>query len=236
MECMSSTDMKKILVIEDEKRIAELLQKGLSELGFSIDLALNGATALKNFESNGYDLVITDVILPDSSGFELTRTIKEKIPSLPVIMLTALGDTDDKLVGFDAGADDYMVKPFDLRELNARINVLLKRNAKDDDQPQTKKLIYDDLTMELDTRKVTRKNIEIKLTPKEFNLLKYLLENPERVLPRSEIAEKVWETHFDTGTNFIDVYINYLRSKIDKNFDRKLIHTSPGIGFILKTE
>ena len=236
MDYLIQMDMKKILVIEDEKRIAELLQKGLSELGFDIDIALDGATARKNIDHNTYDLVITDIMLPDSNGFELTRIIKERNSSLPVIMLTALGDTDDKLVGFDAGADDYMVKPFDLRELNARVNVLLKRNGKDENDMQAKILSYDDLKMELDTRKVTRGETEIKLTPKEFNLLKYLLENPERVLPRSEIAEKVWETHFDTGTNFIDVYINYLRGKIDKKFDHKLIHTSPGIGFMLKIE
>lgn len=236
MDCQIQTDMKKILVIEDEKRIAELLQKGLSELGFSIDLAFDGATAQKSINLNTYDLIITDIILPDSNGFELTRIAKDKYPTIPIIMLTALGDTDDKLVGFDAGADDYMVKPFDLRELIARINVLLKRNTKEVNDHQAKTLSYADLTMELDTRKVIRAGVEIKLTPKEFNLLKYLLENKERVLPRSEIAEKVWETHFDTGTNFIDVYINYLRGKVDKKFDKKLIHTSPGIGFILKSE
>ncbi len=151
-------------------------------------------------------------------------------------MLTALGATDDKLDGFDAGADDYMVKPFDLRELNARINVLLKRQDNQINISPVNELKYNDLTMHLDMRKVFRSNNEIKLTPKEFNLLKYLLENPERVLPRSEIAKNVWDTHFDTGTNFIDVYINYLRGKIDKGFDKKLIHTSPGIGFMLKSE
>lgn len=226
--------MKKILVVEDERRIALLLEKGLSELGFEVDIALNGATSERLINTHSYDLIITDIILPDHTGFELARIIKAKKPFLPIIMLTALGDTDDKLMGFDVGADDYMVKPFDLRELNARINVLLKRyNNQKGNGP--KELRYSDLTMYLDTRIVLRSGIEIKLTPKEFNLLKYLLENPERVLPRSEIAEKVWETHFDTGTNFIDVYINYLRRKIDKNFDKKLIHTNPGIGFILKS-
>ena len=130
-----------------------------------------------------------------------------------------------------------MVKPFDLRELNARIQVLLRRFAhRDAGLPPKSTLTYADLVMHLDSRKVMRSAVEVKLTPKEFNLLKYLLENPERVLPRSEIAEKVWDTHFDTGTNFIDVYINYLRGKIDKHFPQKLIHTSPGIGFMLKVE
>lgn len=151
-------------------------------------------------------------------------------------MLTALGATDDKLDGFDAGADDYMVKPFDLRELNARINVLLKRNGSPAKSITNNELKYDELYIQLDTRKVFRAGKEIKLTPKEFDLLKYLLENPEKVLTRSQIAETVWDAHFDTGTNFIDVYINYLRKKIDKDFEFKLIHTSPGIGFILKAE
>lgn len=227
--------MKRILVIEDEKRIAGLLEKGLSELGFMVDTAFDGRGGKQLINDRSYDLIITDILLPDDSGFALTRMIKDKYPFLPVIMLTALGDTDDKLVGFDAGADDYMVKPFDLRELNARINVLLKRHS-NTNESSSKELGYDDLTMHLDTREVQRSGKEIRLTPKEFNLLKYLLENPGRVLPRSEIAEKVWDTHFDTGTNFIDVYINYLRGKVDKGFDKKLIHTSPGIGFILRTE
>lgn len=228
--------LEKILIIEDEKRIAELLQKGLVEFGFDVMLAYDGSFAKRLINSNSYDLVITDVILPDYNGFELTQLVKAKNPETPVIMLTALGTTDDKLDGFDAGADDYMVKPFDLRELNARINVLLKRQTSHLKNVSDSQLSYADIIMELDSRIVLRSGKEIKLTPKEFNLLKYLLENPERVLPRSEIAEKVWDTHFDTGTNFIDVYINYLRRKIDKDFDKKLIHTSPGIGFILKEE
>ncbi len=228
--------MKKILVIEDEKRIAELLQKGLSEFGFDVVAAFDGDTAKRLINSNSYDLVITDIILPHHNGFELSQMVKRLHPTTPVIMLTALGTTDDKLDGFDAGADDYMVKPFDLRELNARINVLLKRHDNQSGKHHSNELKYADLTMYLDMRKVFRSDKEIKLTPKEFNLMKYLLENPERVLPRTEIAEKVWDTHFDTGTNFIDVYINYLRGKVDKGFNKKLIHTSPGIGFILKSE
>ena len=147
-------------------------------------------------------------------------------------MLTALGATDDKLDGFDAGADDYMVKPFDFRELNARIKVLLKRgNSDKKDLPH--ELSYADLRIDLQGKNVERNGISIKLSPKEYNLLLYMVENAERVLSRIEIAEKVWNTHFDTGTNFIDVYINYLRKKIDRNFEPKLIHTKAGMGFIL---
>lgn len=228
--------MRKILVIEDEKRIAELLGKGLTEFGFEVTLAFDGDTGKRLISANLYDLIITDIILPHHNGFEITKFAKEKYPHVPVIMLTALGATDDKLDGFDAGADDYMVKPFDLRELNARINVLLKRNNNQPENTIPDELKYDDLCMHVNTRTVFRSGKEIRLTPKEFNLLKYLMENPERVLPRAEIAERVWDTHFDTGTNFIDVYINYLRRKIDKDFDNKLIHTNPGVGFILKTE
>lgn len=226
--------MKKILVIEDEKRIAELLHRGLSAFDYEVTLAYDGDLGMRLFQRKRFDLIITDIILPGHNGFELTKAIKEIHPNTPVIMLTALGDTDDKIDGFDAGADDYMVKPFDLRELNARIQVLLKRHVLHALIPAKTTLSYADLMMHLDSRMVMRSGVEVKLTPKEFNLLKYLLENPERVLPRTEIAEKVWDTHFDTGTNFIDVYINYLRGKIDKQFPKKLIHTSPGIGFMLK--
>lgn len=226
--------MKRILVIEDEKRIAELLDKGLSEFGFNVTLAFDGDTGKRLITSNGYDLIITDIILPHYNGFEITKFAKEKYPNVPIIMLTALGATDDKLDGFDAGADDYMVKPFDLRELNARIHLLLKRRNNQPESETPDELKYDDLHMQINTRTVTRSGKEIQLTPKEFNLLKYFLENPERVLPRAEIADKVWDTHFDTGTNFVDVYINYLRRKVDKDFENKLIHTKPGVGFILK--
>ena len=147
-------------------------------------------------------------------------------------MLTALGTADDKLEGFDMGADDYMVKPFDFRELLARVRVLLKRQASSGTD-LIKEMKYADLTINLERQEVTRKGHYIKLSPKEYNLLVYLMENREKVVNRVDIAEKVWNTHFDTGTNFIDVYINYLRKKIDKEFDCKLIHTKPGFGFIL---
>lgn len=165
-------------------------------------------------------------------GFELCKEIRKTNPGIPILMLTALGSTDDKLDGFDAGADDYMVKPFDFRELYARIRVLLKRNT-EAAAPQPREIRYSDLYIDLQGKNVTRNGTSIKLSPKEYNLLLYMAENAERVLSRIEIAEKVWKTHFDTGTNFIDVYINYLRKKIDKDFDTKLIHTKAGMGFIL---
>ena len=228
--------MAKILVVEDEKKIADLLNKGLTEFGFDVVLCFDGEMAIRLLKTNVYDLIITDVILPHFNGFEVAKVAKSLHQNTPIIMLTALGNTDDKLDGFDSGADDYMVKPFDLRELNARINLLLNRKKQFNEIAPATVLKYEDIIMNLQTREVQRANEDIKLTPKEFNLLKFMLENPERVLPRSEIAEKVWDTHFDTGTNFIDVYINYLRKKIDKEHSNKLIQTSTGVGFILKSQ
>ena len=172
--------------------------------------------------------------MPGPDGIDLCSEIRQKDPDIPIIMLTALGTTNDKVEGFDAGADDYLVKPFEMRELLARINALLKRNRRD--RTAGNILSYADLEMNLDTRSVKRGEYEINLTPKEFKLLEYLMQNPERVLSRTEIAEKVWDTRFDTGTNFIDVYINYLRKKIDHMPSGKLIHTRTGMGFILKRD
>lgn len=224
--------MQTILIIEDDKRVADLLKTGLEENGYQTMVAYDGIMGLRLFQSNHFQLVISDIILPQLNGFELCREIRKHNENIPVLMLTALGTADDKLDGFDAGADDYMVKPFDFRELIARVKVLLKRNM--DIHPSLpEQITYSDLSVNLKLQEVRRKGQIIKLSPKEYNLLVYMIENAEKVISRVEIAEKVWHTHFDTGTNFIDVYINYLRKKIDKEFDHKLIHTKTGIGFIL---
>ncbi|WP_205690975.1 response regulator transcription factor [Cellulophaga sp. BC115SP] len=227
--------MMDILVIEDDLRVSELIKRGLEEQGFSATVAYDGVMGKKLALQHPYELIITDIILPKMDGLELCKQLREANLEIPIIMLTALGTTDDKLEGFDAGADDYLVKPFEIRELMARIRVLLKRQSK---TPQTYSnvLKYDELELNLQNKTVKRGEVDIDLTPKEFKLLEYLLQNPERVLSRTEIAEKVWDTHFDTGTNFIDVYINYLRKKIDKSFEKKLIHTKSGMGFILKSD
>ena len=224
--------MIKILVIEDEKRVADLLKIGLEENGYQVLVAYDGEMGWRLFQSNDFQLIISDIILPMLNGFELCQKIRKADEEIPILMLTALGTADDKLEGFDVGADDYMVKPFDFRELLARVRVLLKRRAvaKVD---VVKEISYADLCINLERQEVRRNGEPIKLSPKEYNLLVYLVENAEKVVSRVEIAEKVWNTHFDTGTNFIDVYINYLRKKMDKNFDVKLIHTKPGVGFIL---
>lgn len=221
-----------ILIIEDEERVAGLLKAGLEESGYQTMVAYDGAMGLRLFRTHRFDLVISDVVLPKMDGFELCKEIRKVNPVVPILMLTALGSTDDKLDGFDAGADDYMVKPFDFRELNARLKVLLRRKTETPvETPQ--EAVYADIRVDLQRHEVTRGGQPVKLSPKEYNLLVYMVENAEHVISRVEIAEKVWNTHFDTGTNFIDVYINYLRKKIDKEFDRKLIHTKPGVGFIL---
>lgn len=224
--------MQKILIVEDEKRVADLLKIGLEESGYQALVAYDGVMGLRLFQSNTFQLIISDIILPKMDGFELCKEIRKIDDRVPILMLTALGAADDKLEGFDVGADDYMVKPFDFRELTARVRVLLKRHATSDDV-LVKQIAYADLSINLEQREVTRNNISIRLSPKEYNLLAYMVENAEKVISRMEIAEKVWNTHFDTGTNFIDVYINYLRKKIDRDFDVKLIHTKPGVGFIL---
>ncbi|MCD8186337.1 MAG: response regulator transcription factor [Rikenellaceae bacterium] len=227
--------MTAILIVEDDQRVAELLKRGLEEFGYGVAVAFDGEMGLRLLRSMNPDLVISDVVLPGMNGFELVREIKKQHAELPVIMLTALGATDDKLEGFDSGAEDYMVKPFDIREVDARIRILLRRKGKGDTRTAFRELTYADLTVNLLTGAVRRKEKEIKLTPKEFNLLTYMMQNPDRVLSRVEIAENVWNTHFDTGTNFIDVYINYLRKKIDRDFESKLIHTKTGVGFIFSS-
>ncbi len=226
----------KILVVEDEERVALPIKKGLEELGFPTTIAADGLVGKKLALSGAFDLVITDILLPEINGVELCRTIRHALPDIPIIMLTALGTTDEKVEGFDSGANDYLVKPFDFRELYVRVRELLKRSNAAGGSAKKVLLSVGSLEMNVRTMIVKRDDQEINLTRKEFKLLEYMLNNQGRVLTRAEIAENVWETAFDTGTNFIDVYINYLRKKIDKGFDNKFIHTKAGIGFILKEQ
>lgn len=233
-------EMNTILIIEDDQRLATLLRTGVEEAGYQVLLAYDGEMALRLFRSHtdAVSLVLSDIILPGLTGLELCKLVRAERPDVPILMLTALGTTDDKLEGFDAGADDYMTKPFDFRELLARIGVLLKRRL-GQNQPhaeEKKVLEYGGLQLDIDRHECSRDGEQIKLTPKEFALLQYLLENAGKVVSRADIQEKVWHTHFDTGTNFIDVYINYLRRKVDNAYSMKLIHTKPGVGFILSHE
>ncbi len=233
-----ATVMNTILIIEDDQRLASLLQTGIEEAGHHVLLAYDAEMALRLLKSDreSISLVISDIILPGMNGIELCKHIRAEQPQIPILMLTALGTTDDKLEGFDAGADDYMTKPFDFRELLARIAVLLRRRIPAPTLPEREGVQYADLRLDLIKHECTRGGVPIHLTPKEFALLQYLMENAGRVVSRAEIQDNVWHTHFDTGTNFIDVYINYLRRKIDKDFSPKLIHTKPGVGFILTND
>lgn len=230
--------MNNILIIEDDQRLASLLKTGIEEAGHSVFMAYDAEMALRLIKNDDdkINLIISDIILPGMNGIELCKKIRTTLHNVPILMLTALGTTDDKLEGFDAGADDYMTKPFDFRELLARISVLLRRKGEIHPVQCKAELKYADLTLDIDRHECLRNGSIIHLTPKEFTLLQYLMENAGKVVSRTEIQENVWHTHFDTGTNFIDVYINYLRRKIDKDFSSKLIHTKPGIGFILSQD
>lgn len=223
-----------ILLVEDEKKIAESLKKGLEEQQFLVDLAFDGEIGKKMFNSKQYCLVILDINLPVINGFELCRYIRSRNEKVPVIMLTALSSTDEKVEGFDAGADDYIIKPFDFKELLVRIKALLKRIYQHVQYGNILKV--SDLVMNLENKEVTRSGRNIPLTAKEFQLLEYLVRNKNRVVSRADIALNVWDIDFDTKTNVIDVYVNFLRKKIDKEFFPKLIHTQVGLGYILKDQ
>ncbi len=222
----------KILIVEDEVKIAASLKQGLEELQYEVSVAYDGELGQKLFLSNRFDLVILDINLPKMNGLELCRVIRQYNTKVAILMLTAFGSTDDKVEGFDTGADDYMVKPFDFKELLVRIRALLRRA--DINLPLGNKLCIADLELNLDTKNAIRNGQKIQLTAKEFQLLEYLLRNKNRVVSRADIAEKVWDLDFDTGTNIIDVYVNYLRRKIDKGFSSKLIHTQVGFGYVMK--
>lgn len=223
--------MSQVLIIEDEPKVALFLKKGLEENQFAADVMYNGIDGLSAAKAKNYDAIILDLNLPDIGGYEVCELLRKENTAVPVLMLTAMGTTDDKIAGFESGADDYLVKPFEFRELLARIKVLLKRS-----QPANFSAILkvSDLELNTDTKTVKRNGQTIDLTSKEFNLLELLMRNTGKVISRNEIAEKIWEINFDTGTNVIDVYINFLRKKIDKNFSRKLIHTYIGMGYVLK--
>lgn len=225
-----------ILLVEDEKKLADTIQAGLIEHEFEVTIAYNGLDGKKLFLDNAYDLIILDINLPFVNGYELCKLIRENDERVPIILLTAMNFTDNKVEGFELGADDYITKPFEFRELVARIKALLRRSDLQIDAEEEKLLGIADLEMNLDNKEVRRGEKKISLTAKEFQLLEYLLRNKEKVVSRSDIAKNVWEIDFDTQTNVIDVYVNFLRKKLDKDFEPKLIHTQVGMGYILKVE
>jgi two-component system copper resistance phosphate regulon response regulator CusR len=220
----------KILIVEDEPKVASFIKKGLEESHYEADIAYDSVFAEKLTGQYDYNLFILDIIIPGTGGLELCKKLKKLHPDVPVLMLTALGTTEDKLEGFDAGASDYLVKPFEFRELLARVRVLLKPAV--NPQETVDKLVFTDLELDLGKKTARRGNSHIELTAKEFSLLEYFMRNTGRVLSRNDIAEKVWDASFDFSTNIVDVYVNFLRKKIDKRFDKKLIHTRVGFGYI----
>lgn len=226
-------DQVRILLVEDEARIADTLKQGLVENGYEVEVAYDGQIGHRLFQSGDFGLIVLDINLPGLNGYELCKLIRAANAQIPVIMLTALSTLDDKIEGYDAGADDYIIKPFEFRELLMKIRVLLRRSG-DPNTPVGNLLRAGDLQMNLDNKEVKREDTLINLTAKEFQLLEYLLRNKNRVVSRADIAINVWDIDFDTNTNIIDVYINYVRNKVDKPFNEKLIHTQVGMGYMLK--
>ncbi len=225
----------RLLVVEDQKKMASFIKRGLVEMGYSVDLAETGSSAEALSAENDYDLVILDVMLPDQTGLDTARHMRQDGYSGPILMLTALAGTKDKVNGLDAGADDYMTKPFAFEELAARVRALLRRSGARSSELSSM-LKFGELEMDLVSRKVLRSGKEITLTPKEFSLLEYFLRNPNRPISRTMISEHVWDVRFDSESNVIDVYINMLRKKVDQPFPTKLIHTVIGVGYVLKQD
>lgn len=224
----------KILVIEDEPKVASFIKQGLEEQSNNVTVAYDGFFGHKLATENEFDVIVLDLMIPYMNGLDLCKKLREEGIKTPILMLTALGTTDDKVTGLETGADDYLVKPFEFKELVARIRALSKRYTDNVQLPKVLKVA--DLEMNLDEKSVKRAGKYIDLTAKEFSLLEFLLRNKNRVVSRAEISEKVWDIHFDTGTNVIDVYVNFLRKKVDKEFDRKLIQTMVGMGYVIKSD
>jgi two-component system copper resistance phosphate regulon response regulator CusR len=224
----------KVLLIEDEVNAVTSLTQGLNENQVQVDFAYDGTMGLKLAEANEYDVIISDIIVPGINGVELTSELRKKGITTPVLLLTALSSTDDKVSGLEVGADDYLTKPYEFKELLARIRALSRR-GKEPLQPKSV-LNFGEVEMNFTTKEVFREGRKIELTPKEFALMEYFIRHKGRVISKAEIAEKVWDINFETTSNVVEVYVNYLRNKIDKPFEKKIIHTVFGVGYILKEE
>ncbi len=220
----------KILLVEDEKAVAGFIKKGFESEGFVLDIAYDGQTGQMSFLKDSYDVVILDVNIPVVNGFELCKMFKQQNNQVPIIMLTAFDSIDNKTTGFEAGADDYLVKPFEFKELLLRVKAITRRNLNEEKTVLT----LADLELNTSAKSVSRSGKRIDLTAREYALLEYLILNKEKIISRVDIAEKVWDLDFDTNTNVIDVYINHLRKKIDKDFSPKLLHTVVGMGYVLR--
>jgi len=221
----------KLLIVEDEPQLLSLIRKGLAERNHDVSAALDGTTALQMLESSNFDVVVLDVMLPDINGIEICRRLRATGNYVPILMLTALDSSENIVSGLNSGADDYMAKPFKFTELEARINALARRAGQS--QKPAEMIVVDDLEMDMNSKKVTRAGDAIQLTAKEFLLLYYLAKNSGIILSREKILDNVWNINFDMNTNVVDVYINYLRKKIDKPYEHKLIHTIKGLGYVI---
>jgi two-component system copper resistance phosphate regulon response regulator CusR len=226
--------MIKILLIEDEPKTVQSLKQGLEENHYTVDVAYDGLMGKQLATRTAYQLIISDIIIPGMNGLELCKSLRAEGIQTPILMLTALSTTDDKLVGFEAGADDYLAKPFDFKEFLARVKALIKRSNQTLLEAQVLK--FADLELDLTSKIVTRSGQKINLTAKEFQLMEYFLRNQEKVISKAEIAENIWEVEDEGSSNLIEVYVNYLRKKVDKGFPSKLIHTQFGMGYILRQE
>lgn len=222
----------KILLVEDEERLASFIRKGMLAEGYEVEVGYDGRTGLSLFRKDVYDIIILDVNLPQLNGFELCRLIRSENETVPVLMLTALDSLSDKSDGFNAGADDYLTKPFEFQELLLRVRALTRRSG----SKQKQILRLADLELNLDTKTVTRAGKRIDLTTREYSLMEYLMLNKGKIISRVDISERVWSLNFDSNTNVIDVYISYLRKKIDKDFSPKLLHTIVGMGYVLRED
>ncbi len=222
----------RILVVEDEKKVASFIERGLTEEGFEVEVAYDGEEGVAKAESSTFDLILMDVMLPKMDGIAAIKEIREKQLKTPVLCLTARDTVDDKVAGLNIGADDYLAKPFAFAELVARCRALIRRGSTD----RGAEIYFADLKLDPVAHKVWRSDQEIELTTKEYALMEYFMRNPNKVLTRAMIAENVWDYNFDSFTNIIDVYVNYLRNKIDRNFEKKLIHTVRGAGYMLKED
>ncbi len=220
----------KILVVEDEQKVAAFIRQGLEEAGYLVEVAHDGINGKRLAEEKRFDLLVLDLLLPGINGTVVCKALRQSQPRLPILMLTALGTSEDKLAGFDAGADDYLVKPFEFSELLARIKALVRRA---NPSAMEEKLVVADLELDTDKKIAIRSGQPIVLTAKEYALLTYLMQHKGKVVSRQQIAADVWDIHFDTGTNVVDVYVNFLRKKIDKDFENKLIHTMIGMGYMM---
>ncbi|MBC7655117.1 MAG: response regulator transcription factor [Oligoflexus sp.] len=225
-------DKKMILIVEDESKVAAFISKGLNTQNLLNDIASCGSEAIQLFNKNNYDLVILDIGLPDMSGLNVCEHIRKSNQRIPILMLTAMSSLSDKLSGFEVGTNDYMVKPFDFMELLVRVRSLLQFHKAVTKRDET--IQVSDLELDLNEKIARRAGKEIELTAREFSLLEYLMVNKGKVVSKIELAENVWDINFDTRTNFIEVYINYVRNKVDKGFSNKLIHTVVGMGYMIK--